>query len=109
MKKLKIFNSPDQARESIPINSLKKVKTKNFTLCLAHTSEGFFATDDGCPHMHASLSEGRINYLHELICPLHGYRYSLKTGQECRNRTHEANLYEVEINDDGLFILLPEK
>lgn len=109
MKKLKIFDSPQIAEQVIPVNSLKKVRTKSFTLCLAHTPAGFFATDDGCPHLHAPLSEGRLNNYNELICPLHGYRFSLKTGQDCQNRTRNVNIYKVELHKDGLYILLPEK
>lgn len=109
MKKLKIFDSREIAEQVIPINSLQKVRTKSFTLCLAHTPTGFVATDDACPHMHASLSDGRLNNYNELICPLHGYRFSLKTGQECQNRTRDANIYKVELDKDGLFIFLPEK
>lgn len=58
--------------------------------------------------MGVSLSEGRINYLNELICPLHCYRYKLQTGQECQNRITDVETYEVELNEDGLFIYLPE-
>lgn len=108
MRKLKVFDSPEKAKEVIPVNTLKKVRTKTHTLCLAHTPEGFFVTDDACPHMHASLSQGRLNYLNELICPLHGYRYALNTGQECQNRTRDLNVYQVELNEEGLFILLPD-
>lgn len=108
MKKIQIFDSPEKARSTIPVNTLKKLRTKTQSFCLAHTPEGFFATNDACPHMGASLSEGRINYLNELICPLHGYRYQLKTGQECNKRTADVQTYEVELNEDGLFIYLPE-
>ena len=108
MKKVKVFDSPEKARNVVPLNSLKKVRTKNFTLCLAHTPNGFYATEDGCPHQHASLSEGRLNFQNEIICPLHGYRFSLDYGQECQNRTRDLRRFPVEVNEEGLFILLPE-
>lgn len=108
MKKLKVFESAKQAAERVPVNTLQKIKTRTRTLCLVHTAAGFVAIEDGCPHMHASLSEGRLNYLNEIICPLHGYRYSLQNGQECQNRTRDAKIYQVELNDEGLFILLPD-
>lgn len=108
MKKIQIFNSPQKAKETVPLNTLKKLRTQTRTFCLAHTSAGFFATNDVCPHMGASLSEGRINYLNELICPLHSYRYKLQTGQECQNRTTDVATYKVELNEEGLFIYLPE-
>ncbi len=108
MKKIQIFNSPQKAKETVPLNTLKKLRTQTRTFCLAHTSEGFFATNDVCPHMGASLSEGRINYLNELICPLHGYRYKLASGQECQNRTADVQTYKVELTEEGLFIYLPD-
>ncbi len=108
MKKLKVFDSPEKAHSTIPVNTLKKVRTKNFAICLAHTKSGFFATEDACPHMFASLSDGRLNFQDEIICPLHSYRYHLPTGQECKNRTRDVRKFLVEINRNGLFIFLPE-
>ena len=108
MKKLRIFDSPEKAKSTVPLNTLKKLRTKTQTFCLAHTPEGFFATSDACPHMGASLSKGRLNYLNELICPLHSYRFQLQSGRECQNRTSDLSTYRVELNEKGLFIYLPD-
>lgn len=108
MKKLKIIDSPAKAKSVVPKGSLKKIITKNYTLCLAHTKDGFFAIEDACPHMHASLSKGRLNSFHEVICPLHSYRFDLSSGTECQNRSRDARTFKVLLNEEGLFIFLPD-
>lgn len=40
----------------------------------------YYAIEDCCSHQATPLSEGRVEAL-EVVCPLHGARFSLVTGQ----------------------------
>ena len=40
----------------------------------------YYAIEDCCSHQATPLSEGRVEEL-EVVCPLHGARFSLVTGQ----------------------------
>ena len=108
MKKLRVFDSPAKAKSVVPKDKLKKIITREYTLCLVHTKEGFFAIEDACPHMHASLSKGRVTPFNEVVCPLHSYRFDLTNGMECQNRSRDARTFSVELNEEGLFIFLPD-
>ncbi len=71
---------------------------------MAHTSDGFRAFDNACPHQSEALSKGRLTQFNEVVCPLHHYRFSVKSGQESRNRCRPMNIYKVEQRDAGLFL-----
>jgi 3-phenylpropionate/trans-cinnamate dioxygenase ferredoxin subunit len=61
-----------------------------------------------CPHAGGVMAEGFIDSLGNAVCPLHRYKFSLKTG---RNSTGEDYLktYQTEINENGVFIIFEEK
>lgn len=73
-------------------------------ICIAHTALGFAAVADTCPHLGESLSKGNTNYLNEVICPWHGYRFNLVHGQECEQRTEPLVVHKIELREDGLFL-----
>jgi nitrite reductase/ring-hydroxylating ferredoxin subunit len=100
----KIFNTRQDAENRIALNDKILVVLKGRRLCLARTPVGFYAIDDSCPHLGESLSKGHLNYLGEITCPWHSYRYDLKTGLECQNRSNGVEVHQVRIDANGLFI-----
>ncbi|MBO3698737.1 Rieske 2Fe-2S domain-containing protein [Fabibacter sp. E12] len=73
-------------------------------LCLAKTKKGYFAFEALCPHQKQPLSEGSLNAFSEVICPLHFYRFNLKTGEEANRLCQALKTFPLEINDEGIFI-----
>lgn len=100
----KVFNSEEEAKEQVPQRQLKRFDLDGNAICFAHTFAGFFAINDSCPHLGHSLSRGTTNYLNEVICPWHSYRYNLEKGKECDYRTRNAKTYPVEVRSDGVYI-----
>ncbi|KAA5549556.1 Rieske (2Fe-2S) protein [Adhaeribacter rhizoryzae] len=100
----KIFNSTAEAMAAIPTNKPKLFIIEGQRICLARTAAGFFAVDDECPHLGESLSKGTTNYLNEVVCPWHSYRYSLANGAECKYRTRSVKTYPTKQEADGLYI-----
>ena len=100
----KVFDSETEARKQVPLRKLKLLVLDGRSICFAHTASGFFALDDGCPHLGYSLSKGTTNYLNEVICPWHSYRYSMQDGRECDFRTRKARLHRVELREEGVFV-----
>lgn len=100
----KVFDSIEEAKEQVPQRKLKQFKVEGRTICFAHTAVGFFGIEDACPHLGHSLSRGTTNYLNEVICPWHSYRYSLSSGKECDWRTRNAATYPVDVREDGVYI-----
>jgi len=77
-------------------------------ICLAHTQAGLFAVENACPHLGDALSRGTTNYLNEIICPWHSYRFHLGTGEECRGRTRPLKRFDLEAREDGLYVQMPD-
>jgi nitrite reductase/ring-hydroxylating ferredoxin subunit len=103
---VKLFEDQQALEKALPEGALRKLKAVEDEICLARVNGAVYAIDDFCPHRGESLSKGKINYLQEVVCPLHHYRYRLLDGQECQERTGPVRVYPVEIREDGIYILI---
>ncbi len=101
---IKIFSNLPEALDRIGDGSTQLLVVHNERICLARVGEEFYAVADKCTHNGESLSKGKINYLGEVVCPWHGYRFQLKTGRECEERSQDLNTYPIDVRDDGFFI-----
>ncbi len=101
---VKLFSSEKEAIEEVPAGTIRKLVVKNKSYLLIHSNEGFSVADELCPHQRASLSKGTLNNFNEIICPLHEYRFNLKTGAEASNKCGHLTLYQIAVKSDGLYI-----
>ena len=104
VKWYKVFESEKSAKARVPQGQMERVNIGIHKICLAHTVEGFFAVSDTCTHLQAALSKGHMNYLNQVICPWHSFRFDLKTGIECQQRASPISIYHVKIDPDGLYL-----
>ena len=63
----------------------------------------FYAISDVCTHDNGPLVEGRLDG-ECIICPRHGARFNIKTGQQTMPAFQPVPLYEVKIEGDDVFI-----
>ena len=61
------------------------------------------AIDDMCPHMGASLSTGFLEQS-EITCPWHAWRFDIRDGTWCDNRTLKTDVFEVRIQGDQILV-----
>ncbi len=106
VKRVKIFNNSAQADEAFKEKSIRVLRIGDKKVCLAKVNDEFFAFDALCPHQRHPLKESTINAFQEVICPLHSYRFNLKTGAEAHHLCKPMNTFPVEISEAGLFIKL---
>ena len=68
----------------------------------------YWAIDDFCPHMGASLSGG---HLEEGIvaCPWHLWRFCVRDGTWCDNREISIDHFEVRVAGDEIQVHVPPK
>ncbi|HET9053147.1 MAG TPA: Rieske 2Fe-2S domain-containing protein [Cyclobacteriaceae bacterium] len=104
MEWLKLFSGEREALQRLPHNNPQLVVAHGQRICLVNYNKRFFAVQDSCTHSGASLSQGKINYLGEIICPLHSYCFNLQTGQELSGRSRDLKTYPIKIDDSGFFI-----
>jgi 3-phenylpropionate/trans-cinnamate dioxygenase ferredoxin component len=66
--------------DDIKPGQARLVDVKGKQIALFNINGEFFAIDNTCTHEQASLAEGEIAG-HEVICPLHGAKFDVRTGQ----------------------------
>lgn len=101
---VKLFSSEAEAIDEVPLGTTRKLVVKDRPYLLIHSKSGFSVSDALCPHQRESLSKGKLNNFDEIICPLHEYRFNLKTGIESSNRCSPLTLYQIAVKSDGLYI-----
>ena len=101
---VKIFSTHKEADEQIAPGTTRLLVVHGKRICLGRVGQRFYAVDDRCPHQGESLSKGKINYLGEVICPWHGYRFNLKTGREANEHCKDIGSYPVHADGQGVFI-----
>jgi nitrite reductase (NADH) small subunit len=87
-----------------PLSAIPPGEGRNFSiagkrLAIFHTrSGGVFATQAECPHKSGPLADGLVGG-HTVICPLHAWKFDLKTGQpllgDCKLKTYPARVDEA--------------
>jgi|SRR5690242_13704203 3-phenylpropionate/trans-cinnamate dioxygenase ferredoxin subunit len=76
------------------------------TICLAKIGDHLKAFSASCPHAGGNLCEGFIDKKENIICPVHGYRFSMNTGRDAGGEGYFLKIYKIEQRADGLFIRL---
>jgi nitrite reductase/ring-hydroxylating ferredoxin subunit len=106
MKEFQLGTSREEVFELLPDKRIKKIILGNKVLAILRNGEDFFAFDAQCPHRGASLLQANINGLGEIICPLHQYRFDLKTGQVRSGYCPDLPVFQVRLSEKGMFIKL---
>jgi len=101
---IKVFANSVAARQALVNNRPQLVIIGSTRICVVLNNENILAIEDKCSHNGESLSKGIVNYVGEVICPWHGYRFNLKTGRESAERSRDLATYPVKENEEGVFI-----
>ena len=68
----------------------------------------YFAINDFCPHMGASLADGHVEN-GEVTCPWHAWRFSVRDGTWCDNPNVCTDSYPVQVTDGIVKVAVPKK
>lgn len=68
----------------------------------------YYAINDLCPHMGASLAEGQLEG-DVVACPWHAWRFRVTDGSWCDNPRIKIESYEVRIEGDQIQVRVPDK
>jgi 3-phenylpropionate/trans-cinnamate dioxygenase ferredoxin component len=73
-------------------------------IALVRSGESFYAIEDVCTHDGAELTGGAIEGT-EIICPRHGARFCLRTGEALSPPAYEpVQVFETKIEDGHLWV-----
>jgi nitrite reductase/ring-hydroxylating ferredoxin subunit len=67
-----------------------------------------FVISNVCPHNHTSLMFNGHLVGHSISCPVHGWKFDLRTGKTLSNNSN-IKTYETKIIDEYLFVNLPRR
>ncbi|MES2779998.1 MAG: Rieske 2Fe-2S domain-containing protein [Bacteroidota bacterium] len=103
----KVYDFAKHGIEPQRINSARSIVVEGKKLCLTRTEEGYFALEDRCPHAGARLGMGGYCEDAMLICPVHRYRYNVKTGRGTQG--DYVQTYPTETREDGVYVAIDKK
>ena len=66
----------------------------------------YYAIDDCCPHMGSSLAAGQLEN-GVVVCPDHGWRFSISDGSWCDYRRLKIDCFDVRVEGDEIQVRVP--
>lgn len=75
-------------------------------IAVFHQRGEYFAIDDLCPHMGASLGAGEV-VDGVVACPWHAWRFSVTDGTWCDNPRLKVGHYETRVVGDEVQVAVP--
>jgi len=75
------------------------------SIALFNVEGAFYALDNECPHMGGPLGMGFLDG-ETVMCPLHGWMFSVKTGDSPTMPGLRTGCYECEVEGEEVFVLL---
>jgi len=89
--------------DDIPENSAKMIRIKGDEMAVFKQDGQVYAIQNICPHEGGQLSKGWLEG-DEVVCPLHGYKFHLKTGLCSTDPALRAKIFKLAAHGDGLTI-----
>lgn len=92
--------------EDLHDGELRAIEHEGLHLLISRVAGQYFVTDNLCSHGRVLLSKGKLRGQH-IICPLHGARFDVTTGQCLSGPTQQPlKTYPTERSTGELTILL---
>jgi nitrite reductase (NADH) small subunit/3-phenylpropionate/trans-cinnamate dioxygenase ferredoxin subunit len=92
--------------EQFPPGRGRRVKVDGTDVAVFRIGERWFAIQDSCPHMGASLADGKLDG-EQVVCHWHEWRFDLHSGQGDQRSWARAKVYEVRIDGDEVLLKPP--
>ena len=89
----------------VPVGRAKACSVEGRTIALYHTRDGFFATDNTCPHRGGPLAEGDL-IGNEITCPWHLWGFDIETGLCAGNPDIKVAAHTVRVENDKVLVKL---
>lgn len=80
---------------------------KGRMVAVFNTAEGYFAIDDFCPHMAASLASGHLED-GIVTCPWHAWRFKVSDGAWCDNPKINVDCFQVRVAGNEIQVCVPD-
>ena len=84
----------------------RRVQVNGTAVAVFRVGERWFALQDSCPHMGASLADGKLDG-EQVVCHWHEWKFDLLSGQGDEREWARARVYEVRIDGDQVLLRPP--
>jgi nitrite reductase (NADH) small subunit len=93
--------------EDVPLYEGRVATIGSHRIAVFRLPDGFVALDAACPHQGGPLADGIVADSC-VTCPLHGWRFDLRTGAPAGGgATEGVHAHEVVERDGELFVRVP--
>jgi 3-phenylpropionate/trans-cinnamate dioxygenase ferredoxin component len=90
--------------ENLADGQTKSIAVGRKMIAIVRTGEAYFAIEDVCTHDGAPLTGGEVEG-EQIICPRHGARFCLRTGEALTPPAYEpVRVYATKIEDGHLWV-----
>jgi nitrite reductase (NADH) small subunit len=90
-----------------PANEAKEFPCGQKTICIANVNGSYSAMDNICLHRGGPLGQGMVES-GKVVCPWHGWAWDTKTGEAEQNPNMKIAVYQLQMQNEGVLIELPE-
>lgn len=84
------------------------VEVKGKKICVTRFREAWFAFAYKCPHASGIMSEGYVDAVGNVVCPVHRYKFSLQNGRNTSGEGYYLKTYPVEVRGEAIYVGMPE-
>jgi len=93
-----------QLLEQLKMQQLAKLTFDGKAICVTKLEDGLFGIHNTCPHAGAQFHHGHCNKKGIVGCPLHGYKFDIKTGRSADGNNYKIAHYQFKTEADKLYI-----
>jgi len=86
------------------LNSMAELVVGGKMICITLHKNSVFACGQKCPHAGGLMADGFLDALGNIVCPRHGYKFSLQNGRNVSGEGYFLKTYPVEIREEGVFV-----
>ncbi len=77
-------------------------------IAIARFKDKLYGFAQECPHAGADLTEGWIDGHGCVVCPVHGYKFSIQNGRNPDDDGYFLKHWPIEKREDGIYIGIEE-
>ena len=103
----KVANNIEEINFSL--NGMAEFVVNEKKICLIKSENNLNACFQKCPHAGGIMSNGYIDSVGNIVCPLHGYKFNLQNGQNRSGDEYILKIFPVQIRSDAVFIGIEKK
>jgi 3-phenylpropionate/trans-cinnamate dioxygenase ferredoxin subunit len=98
----KLANSEDEMFTNG--EDMQELEIEGKTVLLVRVGKEIYGCASKCPHAGARMKEGYVDVQGNLVCPLHKYRFDVKTGRNVSGEGYFLKRYLIMRSEEGVFI-----